>query len=75
MAWESNLLPLRLPARRQANEVESRNMQVFLIGVACVGKTTIGANLADLLVISFSIWIMKSKLSSERRSSVFRISI
>jgi shikimate kinase len=53
MAWESNLLPLRLPARRQANEVESRNMQIFLIGVACVGKTTIGANLADLLGYKF----------------------
>jgi shikimate kinase len=28
-------------------------MRIFLIGVACVGKTTIGANLADLLGYKF----------------------
>jgi shikimate kinase len=34
---------------REEKSKEGSNMRIFLIGDACVGKTTIGAKLADLL--------------------------
>ena len=39
--------------RKEKSGEESCNMRIFLNGVACVGKTTIGAKLADLLDYQF----------------------
>ena len=46
----ANRLALRLHRERQNPR---RDMRIFLIGVACVGKTTIGGKLADLLEYQF----------------------
>jgi shikimate kinase len=42
-------------------------MRIFLTGVACVGKTTIGAKLADLLHYQFFGLDVEIEAFSERR--------
>jgi shikimate kinase len=46
-------------------------MRIFLAGVSCVGKTTIGARLADLLECRFFDLDVETEHFLERRSSVF----
>jgi hypothetical protein len=48
--------------------IESCKMRIFLAGVACVGKTTIGARLADLLSVVVSLTsILRSSASTKHQ--------
>jgi hypothetical protein len=47
-------------------------MRIFLAGVSCVGKTTLGAQVAGLVECRFSTSIWKSSASSGRPSSEFK---
>lgn len=53
--WRRNLayLSLRALLEERRPYIETWNMRTFLTGVACVGKTTIGAKLANLLSYQF----------------------
>jgi shikimate kinase len=46
-------VPHKFPFGQKGRQVQGIQMQIFLTGVSCVGKTTIGKKIGELLGIKF----------------------